>query len=60
MVILLALPLAAPWSFQVCADPEGKAWPVEGRQQAGGTGIISRIYKLPKRPKLSLVIRGFC
>lgn len=59
MVILLALPSAAPRSFQLCTDPEGRAWPVEGRQQASGE-IVSRIYKLPERPKLSLVIRGFC
>lgn len=57
MVILLAVPSMTPSSLQRCT--KGKTWPVEGRQQAEGVKIFSRIYKFPGRLKLSLR-GGFC
>lgn len=41
-------------------DTKRKAWPGDGRHQAEGEEIFSRIYKFPGRLKLSLLIRGFC
>lgn len=58
VVILLAVPSVTPWTLQMCT--EGKAWPVEDRQQAEGMETFFRIYKFPERLKLSLIIRGFC